>query len=134
MDEEYKTQIMKKEIETLENITTVLKLIIWSFSRTTFNCNPTTDDGLSVTIEIVWFCFFFLCKIFWNVVKTKLISNIDTQNPLNLNKKNTTMNTKKQSKYSNYSNLLTIVESLCKSVLVIAFHIFLWGIFWLNYK
>ena len=67
-----------------------MKLIIWSFSLTTFNCNPTevpTDDGLSVKIGIAWFCFFFLCKNFWNVVvKTKLISNIDTQNPLNLNK------------------------------------------------
>ena len=88
---------MKKEIETLENITTVLKLIIWSFSLTTFNCKPTnvpTDDGLSVKFGIVWFCFFFLCKNFWNVVKAKLISIIDTQNPLNLNKKKITTNTK----------------------------------------
>jgi len=28
VDEEYKTQIMKKEIETMEYVTTVLKLII----------------------------------------------------------------------------------------------------------
>ena len=83
----------------MENVTTVLKLIIWSFSLTTFNCNPTnvpTDDGLSVKIGIVWFCFFFLCKSFWNVVvKTKLISNIDTQNPLNL---------KQEKPYNEYKN------------------------------
>ena len=105
MDEEYKTQIVKKESETMEYITTVLKLIIWSFSLTTFNFNPTnvpTDDGLSVKIGIVWLCFFFLCKNFWNVVKAKVISIIDTQNTLNLNKKNITMNTKTQSKNSDY--------------------------------
>ena len=47
---------MKKESETMENVTTVLKLIIWSFSLTTFNFNPTndpTDDGLSVKLGIV---------------------------------------------------------------------------------
>ena len=132
VDEEGKGKIQKnpKEIKRLESITTVLKLIIGSFSLTTFNCNPTDE----VTIGMIWFFFFFLHKNFWNVVKTKLTSIVDTQNPLNLNMKNITKNTKTQSKNIDCSKLLTILKNWCKSVLVIAFHTFLWMFSGLDYK
>ena len=112
---------MKKEIKTLENMTTVLKLIIWSFSLTTLNGKSTiaTDDGLSVPTAI-WFCCFFLCKKFLNVVKDKLISIDNKQNPLNLKEEKKVKNqvkteTSSSHEYILYNIILRIARNLLET-------------------